>query len=371
MDRTRSATKLKNLRTVFLLLFVLTPLAGFAEPYIAVREGLKCSSCHENHTGGGKRTRFGAGFGAQDLPWKSVDLKQQNVPFYWSLLNDIVSFGGDFRVVNQSTFLKDNPANSFETDKSNLYLSVRLLPDRVHFYLDESIAPGGAQTRELFGQLQNLPARGWLKAGKFVLPYGLRLEDDTAFIREVTGFNFTTPDLGAELGFEPGPWSFITSVSNGTSGATDNNTGKLVVGTASYTVQTFRIGLSGSYNPGTGGNKNSAALWGGIRAGKLVFLGEADFVHDETDPLATRDRIITYAEVDYPITHGWNLKGSYEYFDPDSHLPENERDRFSVGVEPFLLPFLQMQLFYRFNNSIPQNDLQNANELILRLHLYF
>ncbi len=173
------------------------------------------------------------------------------------------------------------------------------------------------------------------------------------------------------MGFEPGAWTFVSSVSNGTSGSTDNNAGKLLIGSLAYTGDRFRLGASASYNPADSGNKNTAGAWGGFRVGPAGFLGEADFIHDETDPDTHHDRIVTYAEVDYPIAHGWNLKAGYEYFDPDKHIAEDERDRFLVGIEPFLLPFLQMQVFYRFNQSIPQNSLQNADELSVRLHLYF
>jgi hypothetical protein len=238
------------------------------------------------------------------------------------------------------------------------------------FYLDESIAPGAAQTREIFG-LFRWSDKGWLKAGKFVQPYGLRVEDDFAFIRSVTGFSFFTPDVGLELGFQPGPWSFVGSVTNGNPGDLDVNTSKQVVGSASYTADRYRIGASGSFNSTDAGNKNSAGLWGGVRAGDIVLLGEADWIKDETDPLIDRCQWVSYAEVDYFVTDGWNLKAGYEFFDPDRDVDDDERKRVFIGAEPFLYPFLQLQLFYKFNEGIRGNTAQDADELTFRLHLYF
>ncbi|MCI0412623.1 hypothetical protein L0222_07460 [bacterium] len=343
----------------------------FAEPYIAVREGLKCSACHTNLTGGGKRNRMGTGYGAIDLPWKPADLQSNKIPHYFSLFNDVISFGGDFRVLSRSTFSEGQlEANSFQTDKSNLYLQADLIPNRITFYLDETIAPGGAQTREIFAMLHNLPGRGWIKAGKFLHPYGLRLEDDSTFLREVTGFNFNNPDTGLEIGFEPGSLLFAASVTNGTSSILDNDTSKQLVSTLGYVGDHFRAGASASYNKAGDDIRKAAGIWTGLRLKRLVFLGEADLVHEEAGD-DTRDQVVTYAELDYEIVDGWNVKLAYEYFDPNQDIDENERDRVIIGVEPFLTSFVQVQLFYRFNQSIPQNIPQNADELVLRLHIYF
>lgn len=357
------------MKKYLLFSLLLLPSQLLAEPYMAIRGitlGLKCSSCHVNRTGGGQRTGMGAVHGVTDLPWKKIEVKVM----HWTLFDDLISFGADFRFLNQTTFLEENTMNTFQTDKANVYLSVRLVPDRVSLHLDESIAPGGAQSREVFG-LVDLPASGWLKGGKFLLPYGLRLEDDRAFIREVPGINYTTPDLGFEVGFEPGKWTIVSSFTNGTSGSIDTNTSKQVVGTLAYVSDSFRLGASGSYNSGAESSKNSAAIWGGFRYGRAVFLTEVDFVRDEITSVQKRSRIVTYAETDFLIGNGWNLKAAYEYYDPDVDIEENQRDRIIIGIEPFLAPFIQAALFYRFNQSIPQNRAQNADELTFRFHIYF
>ena len=112
-------------------------------------------------------------------------------------------------------------------------------------------------------------------------------------------------------------------------------------------------------------------IWGGFRLGPAVLLGEVDFVHDEFDNAGSRDQIVTYAELDYLITEGWNIKVAYEWYDPETSVDENHRDRVLIGIEPFIVPFVQLGLYYRFNQSIPQNELQNADELTFRLHIYF
>ncbi len=353
------------------LLFVLLLSELFAEPYIAVREGLKCSACHTNSTGGGKRNQMGAGFGAIDLPWKPVDLQGQKIPHYFSLFNEVISIGADFRAFNRTTFSEGQvETNTFQTDKSNLYLQADLIRDRLTFYLDETVAPGGAQTREIFGMLHNLPARGWIKAGKFIHPYGLRLEDDRAFIRDATGFHFTNPDTGVEIGFEPGSFTMAASITNGTSSIVDSNTSKQVVGTIGYIGDFFRIGGSASYNKVEDATRRVHGVWAGLRIKRIVLLGEADWIGDDQAD-RDRDQLVTYSELNYKIMNGWNMKFAYEYYDPNRNVDENERDRVIVGIEPFITSFVQLQLFYRFNQSIPQNIPQNADELYLRLHLYF
>ncbi|HSP05912.1 MAG TPA: hypothetical protein VLR94_01985 [Acidobacteriota bacterium] len=353
------------------ILLLLLPSCLFAEPYLALREGLKCSSCHVNRTGGGKRTRMGTGFGTQALPWDKIDLNEKKIPHFWSVLDDNLSIGGDFRFLNDSVFEEHNTTNTFQTDKANVYLSVKVLPDMLSFYLDEGLAPGGAQTREIFAMFEAMPAHGWIKAGKFLPPYGLRLEDDGDYIRQVTGFNFSNPDLGVEIGVEPGNWTFAASATNGTSGTTDNNTAKQAVASTVYVRDAFRVGASGSWNSGEAGDKNSGAAFAGLHLGRAVLLGEVDAIRDAPKQGRTSNQIVTYSEISYLVHDGMTLKAGYEYFDPDTGIKENERDRVLVGAEFFPVPFLNLSVYYRFNQSIPQNKPQNADELTFRLHLYF
>src|SRR5213593_5099567 len=156
--------------------------AARAEPYLMVREGAKCSACHTNQTGGGKRTAF-AHIHAHDIE-HDLDLlpiPPGTKPFNGEL-NSYVSVGGDLFVRNTTVF-EDRPdslggvpenevfrrrVKSNDTAVSQLlgYLQVDLFPDIATFYLDENLN-GGASTREAFGLLHGfLPWDAYFKAGK-------------------------------------------------------------------------------------------------------------------------------------------------------------------------------------------------------------
>ena len=65
-----------------------------AEPYLAVRQGLPCSGCHVNPTGGGLRNAAGNAFAQNELAARRIDTGETT---WLGDLNRLQSFGGDFR----------------------------------------------------------------------------------------------------------------------------------------------------------------------------------------------------------------------------------------------------------------------------------
>ncbi len=193
-------------------------LPAAAEPYLAVRQGLHCSGCHVNPTGGGLRNAAGNAFAQNELAARRIDTGATQ---WLGELNRFVSFGGDFRGSATYTDFPDAEDEdlAFAVDELRAYLDVHVIPDRLSVYVDQKLAPDGSRNLEAYGRLFfDESKRYYVKAGQMYLPFGLRLEDDTAFVRQVSGISFDTPDNGVELGLETGPWTAQLAVSNGTAG---------------------------------------------------------------------------------------------------------------------------------------------------------
>ncbi len=70
---------------------------------------------------------------------------------------------------------------------------------------------------------------------------GIRLQDDTAFIRQVSGVNFATPDRDVQVGFESTNWSAQFAVTNGTAGGSSTPDGKQYSLRAEHVQSIWRV----------------------------------------------------------------------------------------------------------------------------------
>ena len=363
---------------VFAIMLLATSGAR-AEPYLAIQEGYKCSKCHVNMTGGGKRTDFGniyvqTRLANKFLDWRGLfddeeELDEDNPigtdsrsSFFTGRLNDYISIGGDLRMRYERTDTPSSPTQDvFNQSKQNLYLEINLIPEHVTFY--QTLA-GGGDAREIFGLLK------WnsfyVKAGEFFLPYGLRLLDDSAVTRAVTGFTYGTTDAGVEIGYEPDHWAVHLAATNGTGASLENNRNKRLTASLAYVRKGFRVGGSFSTNKDSQGVETIIyGLHGGAQLGRVGILAAVDIIDDSTDKES-----VAILEFNLLLSRGNNLKFSYEYHDPSDVIGQNARDRFSLVWEPFLNQFTQFRAGARENRGIPQSDAQNQTEYFLEVHLF-
>ncbi len=354
---------------------LLTCSTASAEPRFALREGLACSHCHVNRTGGGMRTAYGNAFANTGVgTWDALGIVSPRA-------GDSIALGANVRLSNRTrravaTHLGEKQferpgSNSFEMPEGNLYAQIALIPERLEVYVDETIAPEAATNREAFVMLRGGPADSYVKAGRFLLPFGLRLPDDTAFIRQETGFNYANQDLGIELGLAPHPFHFALAVTNGSLGGADTNLSKQISGHAAVVGSWLRGGLSVAWNDtSTSDLAFSTVTMGGhlgARLGRLMLLGEFDWIHGSNDT-DSHDQWALYTGADFEAIKGLYLRATFEGFDPERSLANNARDRFVFGLSWFPLPMCEVRAEYRLNRDIPQRIEGNSDEIVIELH---
>ena len=195
-------------------LLSLTSVSGIAraEPYLAIQNGYTCSNCHVNPTGGGMRTTFGDIFAQTLLP--AYAAPSGSPVWTGQLLQQVLRLGGDVRTdFARTSTSHSSTVQQFSLEQARVYTDISIIPDRLGVYVDQLIAPG-TQNMEAYVRYGN-PANWYLKAGHFYLPFGWRLQDQSAFVREVTGINMNTPDTGAEFGLKRGRLKWQIDASNG------------------------------------------------------------------------------------------------------------------------------------------------------------
>lgn len=346
---------------------------AFAEPYLAVQTGFKCNMCHVNPSGGGMRNAFGTAWARNELAGRVVTIGADDdagQPWVGDV-NRYLAVGGNVRTgLDYSDVPGEDATSELGIRRADLYAAFRAVPGLLTLYVDERIAPGAATAREAFALITPSNGRYTLKAGKLVLPYGLRLEDDTAFVRQVTGINFDTADHGIELGLELPRWSAQIAATNGTAGGGEIDTGKQTSLNAAYVAPRWRAGASYNYNNADLGDREMRGVYVGLRTGPIAWLAEADLVTDDIAD-GTRDAVVTLLEGNLRIRRGHNLKVTYEHYDPDDDVDEDERERYSVVWEHAPMQHLQSRIGLRFYNGVPEDAASNRDELFAELHFYF
>lgn len=344
--------------------------AARAEPHLALRTGLTCGACHVNRTGGGERTAYGAGFGARTLPWKTPT----GDGLFDGQVHPRVRLGSDLRAGYLGTFRADGGPylGEYRVSEVNLYFGVDLLPDRLTLYVDERVAPGQATSREAFALYRASKAGVYAKAGRFFLPYGIRLQDDDAATRRPLGFSFDGGDLGIEAGVDTGTWVSSLAATNGTGGGPETDNKKQYSWVGSYVRPRWRVGLAATRNALP--NSASHTVGGpnvGFKAGPVVALAEYAWFEDRDDAGASVRGEAAHVEADWLVVRGLNLRVWGGAFDPDRRAANDRRDQAGIAVDWTALPGLQVRTFVRLRDGPADVPGSGDDQAAVEVHLYF
>ena len=352
---------------VSLLVLLATSHTAYAEPYLAVQKGMLCSTCHSHPAGGGKRTVYGNVYAQSELA--SRHLGESDL--WTGEVTKWLSIGGNLR----ASFVDiDTPNRSGTSDtgfnRGTFYVDVELIPARLSVYVDEQFSPDDLENREAYLRLNSKNAKWFVTAGEFYLPFGLRLQDDSAFVRQASGINFANTDRGLQGGYNAGAWSTIASITDG-SGAGRNGSSDQFNLTSSFVQPGWRVGASVNINNDNAGDREMLGVFGGYKTGPVAWLAEFDVISDDIAPGVTVDAYAGLLEANWTVRGKNNLKFSYDYLDPNTDISEDHQVRYSVVWEHSPLQFFQARVGYRLYDGIPQVDAQNRKVFFAEVHLFF
>jgi hypothetical protein len=356
----------------FLGMLVLTLLLGcgraLAEPYLAVRYGLKCTTCHVNPTGGGLRSDFGDVFLQTQLPAHPV---RGNWGLWTGEVTKWLRVGGDLRYdANFTQTPHSGTTHQLAVQQGRMYADAEVVPNRLIFYADAQVTPFPAKDHEAYAIFWSADHDWYIKGGKMYLPFGFRLEDQQAFVYAVSLTNMYSPDDGLEFGWMRGHWDTQLTVTEGTfAGGLPSSSGKEYGLQASYVESGWRLGIAANDDDSALARRRILGVFGGVRTGPVEWLGEVDTVEYKTAPALTQ--VAGLLEADWLIAPGNNLKLTFEPYDPDRDTAGNGQSRLSLVYELTPVQFLQIRAGLRDYNGPRGISSENQTLMFVQLHAFF
>ena len=358
------------------LCWAVSAVPARALPLYASREGTKCASCHFDPNGGGMRNEFGFSYDKnrhsmeEETKFGNIDVNPQ--------LNDWIRFGADVRIM----YLGVDVDNSSELDSYLFFpmqgnLRVAITPQE-HLtvvashglYLDERPSPEADYTgRELYAMVHGLPHDVFLQVGRFRVPFGLRQDDHTSFVRspEFLPYDSQKEDAGIAFGSVGKNGWFEFSYTNGEAAST-NGTAETIAGKVAWSFPWLQGGVSGYSDMGVL-DQDRWSLYITKTFRSLTLLGEYAGGTDEF-PFRRINSMAAFAEADYRVSRGLNLRAKFDYLDSDKEITNLSR-RYLVDLDIEPMPFTQVKLSYRHYHPGTQLPTPDKDEYLAMLYVPF
>jgi hypothetical protein len=363
------------------LVAVLTVRRAEPVPLYAARTGLMCASCHFDPNGGGPRNEFGFNFAKQ-----RHDLTPEDSTSQWGRLALVNRVGDSFPLyfgVNQrfmalaNTTVKSDSLDraGFYSMETALYVTFQPHPRLTLVYSRDGFE-SGSMTQDAFGMISGFGWNGYLKAGRFRTPFGLRLDDHTVATRNsfldfqspplepgFLPYDPRFPDEGLEYGVTKGDWFGRASLTNGRSNALGGSGGPFAAawtGKLGYNRSAFQV--AGSFYDDY--YKSGLSLYGYKRTTrwgayglthwkKLAFLGELDAGTDEVPSGVKVNKWAGFVETDYAPVRWTNFRLRYDALslanlgDPVIR-DQGQYQRWSLEGEFVPVPFAEIRWALRY-----------------------
>jgi hypothetical protein len=367
----------RRLFGLVLLILAFAPRAQ-ALPLYASRMGATCVTCHYDPNGGGIRNEFGFQYEKnrhaleEEEKWAkfTVDPKLTSwlqIGFDTRVLYVATHEGGTSGLQASTFFPMQGQVNFALTpiDQLTLVASHGIVVQEPGF-------PSPYIARELYALFRGMPADLYVKVGRFRLPFGLRQDDHTSFIRSqpFLPYDAQQDDAGIEVGSVGRNWFAEGSFTDGGvpsfASTAHAQTFSAKVGRAS---KAFQFGASGYHRAeqGTIPTSDRWGLYASTTRGQFTLLGEYAGGTSEGAALPTLNLHAAFAELDYRASRGVDFLGKFDYVDQTGAVATSDR-RYTLECDLNPMPFTEIQLSYRYYNSSVSVD---TDEYLAMLYIPF
>jgi len=242
--------------------------------------------------------------------------------------------------------------------------------------------------REAFLMLHEAPYQSYVKAGRFVPAFGLRLDDHTSRIRREFELDGALPEsrvTGVEAGAAPNypvvnlSWFRMASRTRAPDAwdIFDVDDGWGAAANLGWRDMGWSLGGSGLWRRrpvDEGGDTSTYGVWGSFnpwyywRGVPLTWQGEIDFGSFQRASGLESDKAAAYTEIDWLAFNGINLLLAYDWADPDREVMDDESHRVQAGVQVIVVPGVTLD--GRIRGLIPATDQGSDTDLFLQLHFW-
>lgn len=387
------------------LLVVLLALAAFwtarrseGLPLYAARTGLNCQTCHFDPNGGGPRNDYGFAFArnqhalAPDTSgqWKDLNVSNRvadNVPIYFGV-------NQRFMLLSNANVASASAARAaFFNMENALYVTFQPHPRLTMVYSRDAFNES-VLAQDEFGMISGFPLDGYVKAGRFRSPFGLRMDDHTVatrvgFLNLVGSPSFLPydarfPDMGVEVGADHGIWFGRASLTNGAANVFGAQPFAQTVATKlGWNTSHYQGGFSfyDDYEKNASAPFRRADRWsyyGLTHVGRLQFLGEVGGGTDEHAPRDPRGRhnnvMAAFGEANWTLNRACNFRVRYDRLEtnrdrklltrPDGSTVSvhdlNSFNRYAIEGELLPVPFGELRWTYRVIAPVADRDQGNV-----------
>ncbi|MDZ4806440.1 MAG: hypothetical protein SGI90_16420 [Candidatus Eisenbacteria bacterium] len=376
---------------------------ALARPQYAAREGMNCVSCHVDPDGGGLRN--GNGFSYQRGRHAfEVEPKFEEWPADPELTKG-VRIGSDLRATSLSYDTSehyddggpaaDDTPRTFAPFAMQGAVYLGFTPaDHVVLYYSHDLAASSQKERDWYGMLRGLTSLNLhVKAGQLRTPYGLRLDDHTAFTRGAQsnppgeeGMMDVDPRRsypGVEVGFTKKSVYAQVAYQDPQGSSRPNFTKleeKMVTGRLGIQSGHLFLGASARYNGLGDGDEASQQT----RLGAFLMFGQSKFAllaevntGENQSSGSIGDEQVSGALLhgEFYVSRGVTLRGEMNYMDfmdQDSDATTRVARRYAAGIDWNPVPFVKLSAEGRLvsNSNRDRNSLDESWGLLYAVFSY-